>query len=355
MRSGRVLAILAGLAVFCLLLYMLRSVLTPFVAGLAVAYFLDPLADRLERVGFSRAMAVAVIIATFFLIVIVLLALLIPVAQVQIAGFIDRVPGYMESLRGQLAPLIARLEHALPENQLEQLRSAAGSQAGSAIEWVGSLFRRVLSGGVALFNLVSLVVVAPLVAFYMLRDWDRLVEGIDDLLPKRIQPTVRAQAAEIDRTLSGFVRGQALVCLLLGTFYAVGLSLVGLEFGLIVGLGTGLMSFIPYFGMGLGLIVGMGIALAQFSDWMPIALTAGVFALGQVIEGNFLTPRLVGDRVGLHPVWVLFAVLAGGALLGFAGVILAIPVAATIGVLVRFAVNHYRQSLLYGAGGDTDP
>ena len=355
MRSGRVWAVLAGLAVLAILLYMLRSVLAPFLAGIAVAYLLDPLADRLERVGFSRTMAVAVIIAAFFLMAIILLALLIPVAQVQIVGFIERVPGYVESLRSQLAPLIDRLENALPESQLQQLRDAAGSQAGSAIEWVGSVFKGMLSGGVALVSLLSLVVVMPLVAFYMLRDWDRLVARIDDLLPKRVQQTVREQAAEIDRTLSGFVRGQALVCLLLGTFYAVGLSLVGLEFGLIVGLGTGLVSFIPYFGMALGLIVGMGIAIAQFSEWLPIALTAGVFAIGQVIEGNFLTPRLVGDRVGLHPVWVLFAVLAGGALLGFTGVILAIPIAATIGVLVRFGVDRYRRSQLYAAGGDADP
>ena len=163
---------------------------------------------------------------------------------------------------------------------------------------------------------------------------------------------MREQAAEIDRTLAAFVRGQATVCLLLGAFYAIGLSLVGLDFGLVVGLATGLVSFVPYFGMALGLAVGLAIAFAQFSDWVPIALVGAVFAAGQVIEGNFLTPRLVGERVGLHPVWVIFAVLAGGSLIGFTGVILSIPIAATIGVLVRFAVARYRQSRLYGPDGD---
>jgi predicted PurR-regulated permease PerM len=354
MRNAKIWAGLAGVAVVCVLIYMLRGVLTPFLAGAAIAYFLDPLADRLERLGCSRTLAVTLIIATFFLIVILALALLIPVIQAQVTGFLDRVPGYIDSLRAQAGPLIDRLRAALPEGQMQDLRSAAGEQAGTAIKWVGGFFSGMLTGGVALLNLISLIIVMPLVAFYMLRDWDRMVRRIDELLPGTIQATVREQAAEIDRTLSAFVRGQALVCFMLGAFYAVGLSLVGLEFGIVVGFGTGVMSFIPYFGMGLGLIVGMGIAFAQFSDWVPIALTAGVFAVGQFIEGNFLTPRLVGDRVGLHPVWVIFAVMAGGALLGFTGVILAIPVAATIGVLVRFAVERYRQSRHYALGGDAE-
>lgn len=352
MRNAKLWAGVAALAVLCWLVYLLSGVLTPFLAGAAIAYFLDPLADRLQRMGCSRTLAVTLIIAAFFLIVILALALLIPVIQAQVTGFLDRVPGYIEALRAQAGPLIDRLRAALPEGQMQDLRSAAGEQAGTAIKWVGGIFTGVLTGGVALFNIISLVIVMPLVAFYMLRDWDRMVRRIDELLPGAIQQTVREQAAEIDRTLSAFVRGQALVCFMLGAFYAVGLSAVGLEFGIVVGFGTGLMSFIPYFGMGLGLVVGMGIAVAQFSDWLPIALTAAVFAVGQFIEGNFLTPRLVGDRVGLHPVWVIFAVMAGGALLGFTGVILAIPVAATIGVLVRFAVERYRQSRVYAPGGD---
>lgn len=352
MRNGRLLAVLIGAAVFCLLVYMLRSVLMPFVAGMAVAYFLDPLADRLERAGCSRTVAVALITAGFFLVAILLLALLIPLLQMQVSGFVGRVPGYVDALRGQWGPFIDRLAAALPNQQLEQLRVAAGAQAGAAVQWLGGLIQSLFRGGIALVNLVSLVVIMPLVAFYMLRDWDRIVAQIDSLLPRRIAPAVREQAAEIDRTLAAFVRGQSTVCLLLGVFYAIGLSLVGLDFGLVVGLATGFVSFIPYFGMGLGLVIGLGIAFAQFTDWVPIALVAAVFAAGQLIEGNFLTPRLVGERVGLHPVWVIFAVLAGGALIGFTGVILSIPAAATIGVVVRFAVARYRRSGLFAPDGD---
>ena len=218
--------------------------------------------------------------------------------------------------------------------------SAVWSRAPGAAAWPSSASLRLL-------------VITPLVAFYLLRDWDRIVARIDSLLPSRIRPIVREQAKEIDDILAGFVRGQATVCLLLGVFYAVGLSLAGLDFGVIVGLGTGLISFIPYFGMTIGLVTGMGIAVAQFADWVPIAIVAGVFAVGQVLEGNVITPRLVGNRVRLHPVWVIFAVLAGGALFGFTGILLALPAAAVIGVLVRFAVSRYQGSSLFDRDGDS--
>jgi len=353
MRPGRIWGAIAGLVALGLLVYLLSGMLMPFVAGLLVAYFLDPLADRLERAGCSRTLAVALIVAAFFLAAVILLVLLIPVLHTQVTGFIERVPAYVDALRAQLGPLLDRLAAVLPDHALDQLRAAAGSQAGGALQWLGGLIGGVLQGGAALIGLLSLVVITPLVAFYMLRDWDRIIRHVDDLLPRHIAGTVREQAAEIDRTLAAFVRGQATVCLLLAAFYGIGLSLVGLEFGLIVGIGTGLISFVPYFGMGLGLVVGLGIALAQFATWGPIALVAAVFAAGQVIEGNFLTPRLVGGRVGLHPVWVIFAVLAGGSLFGFTGVIIAIPTAAAAGVLVRFAIARYRRSLLYTEGGDS--
>jgi predicted PurR-regulated permease PerM len=352
MNATRFLGWLAGLAVFCLLLYLLRGVLMPFVAGMLVAYFLDPVADRLERAGCSRTVAVVIITGTFFLALAILIVLLVPVLQAQIAGFIGRLPDYLGILRGHVEPLIARATESLPGGELEQLRSAIGAYAGDAVHWVGEIIQRVWRGGMALLNILSLIVITPLVAFYLLHDWDRMVARIDSLFPRSIVPTVRQQATEIDRTLSAFVRGQATVCLLLGIFYAIGLTLVGLDFGLIVGLGTGIISFIPYFGMAIGLVVGMGIAFAQFSDWLPIAMVAGVFLVGQVVEGNFLTPRMVGNKVGLHPVWVIFAVLAGGALFGFTGVLLSIPAAASIGVLVRFAVSRYQVSAVYGDGSE---
>ena len=354
MRIGKIWVGLAGLAVFCLLLYLLRSVLVPFVAGMAVAYFLDPVADRLEEKGCSRTLAVVIINVVFFIVLTLLIVLLIPLLQAQVVGFVSRVPGYFEVLRGIVEPILERLAAVVPEQQLDQLRASAGSFAGNLLQWAGEVFKGIWRGGMAVVNLLSLIVIMPLVAFYLLRDWDRIVEYIDDALPRNIAPVVRGIAADIDSTLSAFVRGQALVCLLLGCFYAIGLTLVGLDFGLVVGLGTGIISFIPYFGMAIGMVVGLGIAVAQFSDWVPIALVAAVFGVGQIVEGNFLTPRMVGDKVGLHPVWVIFAVMAGSALFGFTGMLLSIPAAASIGVLVRYAVSRYRDSDMYGSekGGE---
>lgn len=350
MPTRQIWSYLAGLAIFCFLLYILRGVLLPFVAGALVAYFLDPVADRLEAMGCSRTLAVTIITAAFFIILAALILLLVPVLQSQITGFIQRLPDYFEVLRGQIQPLLERLNDGLPGGELDQLRSLAKTYAGDAMQWLGQILSRIWAGGMALVNLLSLVIIMPLVAFYMLRDWDLIVAKVDSMVPRRMAPTVREQAAEIDRTLAAFVRGQATVCLILGAFYAIGLSLVGLDFGLVVGLGTGLISFIPYFGMAIGLVAGMGIAVAQFSDWVPIAMVAGVFAVGQVLEGNFITPRLVGEKVGLHPVWVIFAVLAGGALFGFTGVLLSLPVAASIGVLVRYAVSRWQDSADYRSG-----
>ncbi len=227
---------------------------------------------------------------------------------------------------------------------LADLRSTAGAQVGAIVGWIGAALVRVVSSGVALTNLLSLLFITPVVAFYLLRDWDRLVVQIDALLPRQHRDTVRTQLLEINRNLAGFARGQATVCLVLAIFYATGLSVIGLEFGLVVGLGIGFLSFIPYVGSITGLIVSLGIALAQFPTWGPVGLVLGFFVLGQILEGYVLTPRLVGNRVGLHPVWVIFALLAGGALFGFVGLLLAVPVAAVIGVLIRFAVVQYRDS-----------
>jgi predicted PurR-regulated permease PerM len=334
-----------------LLLYLLSGVLLPFVAGLLVAYFLDPVADRLERLGFSRTVATTVITAAFFVLVGAAAALLLPLLQGQIMGLVAKAPTAVGVIREQAEPLLERLQATLTEEQVARLREAAGSYAGEAARLLGTLVGRVLSGGAAFFQVLSLVVITPLVSFYLLRDWDQIVARFDDLMPRDIAPDVRTQMGEIDRTIAAWVRGQATVCVLLGAWYGIGLTLVGLEFGLGVGFLTGLISFVPYFGMGLGLAVALGIAFAQFSGVLPFALVAGVFAAGQVVDAYLLTPKLVGERVGLHPVWVIFALLAGGALFGFTGVLLAVPVAAVIGVVVRYAIARYRESSYYLGGG----
>jgi predicted PurR-regulated permease PerM len=219
------------------------------------------------------------------------------------------------------------------------------------VTWGTNLLGQVISGGVAIANLISLLVITPVVAFYLLRDWDRIVARVDTWLPRGHAGAIREQAREIDRTLAGFLRGQGTVCLILGVFYAIGLTLAGLDFGLVVGLVAGLLSFIPYVGAIVGLVLSVGLALVQFDDWLRIAVVAGIFFVGQAVEGNFLTPKLVGESVGLHPVWIIFGLLAGGALFGFVGVLLAVPAAAVIGVGVRFALGRYMQSPYYHGGG----
>lgn len=348
MTAGRQLTFWAGAFVLLMLaLYVLGDILLPFVAGMAIAYFLDPAADKLEGWGLPRWAAATVLTTLFLLAVVAFLLLLVPLLQSQIVNLIDNLPRYVEQIRAQLNDLLALIQARLDPEDLQRLRDAVGGLAGNTLAWLGRVVGRIWSGGVALLNLLSLIFITPIVAFYLLRDWDRIVARMDQLLPRSHAEVVREQIVEIDRTLSGFARGQALVCLLLGLFYAVALTAAGLEFGLIVGLATGLVTFIPYFGMIFGLLVSLGLAFAQFDDWLRIGLVAAIFIIGQVIEGNFITPKLVGDRVGLHPVWMIFALLAGGALFGFVGVLAAVPLAATIGVLMRFAIKQYQASPLY--------
>ncbi len=335
---------------FCIiafLLYLLSGVLTPFVAGMAVAYFFDPVADRLEKIGCSRGLAAGLIIAAFFIVAFGGLVLLFPLLQSQVVGLISKTPALIDAVRLQAEPLMQRLQADLTPEAVERLRDAAGDYAGDLIRWLTGILAKMWSGGVAFLQLASLIVITPVVAFYLLRDWDAITKRVDAWLPQSSAPLIRRQMSEINKTIAGFVRGQSSVCLLLAVFYALGLTLLGLQFGLLVGLGAGLISFIPYVGASIGFLVGVGIALAQFSDWLPIILVAVVFIIGQIAESYFLTPRLIGEQVGLHPVWIIFALLASGAIFGFTGVLLAIPVAAVIGVLARFGIESYKKSNLY--------
>jgi predicted PurR-regulated permease PerM len=344
---------MAGLVLFLAAVFVLRGILLPFVLGMAVSYFLDPAADYFERLGLSRTLSATVLTIVFLVGAIAVLLVLVPLLQSQILAFAARAPEYADLLRARAEDLLAMVQARLSPEDLERLRAAMAEFAGGAVSWIGKLISGVWSGGLALVNLVSLAVITPVVTFYLLRDWDKLIAKLDHWLPRDHADTIRAQAVLINETLAAFARGQAIVCVLLGAFYGIGLSLVGLEFGLIVGLVTGLISFVPYFGMLTGFVVGISLAFVQFDSLTPVALVAAVFVVGQVIEGNIVSPKLVGDRVGLHPVWMIFALMAGGALFGFMGVLLAVPVAATIGVLSRFALDRYLAGPLYGGDGDS--
>lgn len=334
-------------ALFAAIIYLLRGALLPFVAGMGVAYLLDPVADRLERWGLPRTAASLLIIFAFLLVVSMVLVVLVPILTDQVSDLVARAPAYIDELRREVQPMLRKLRARLTPGQAAQMDEAIKSHAGDIVGWVGQIIAGILTGGAALLSLMGLMFIMPVVAFYMIRDWDRMVAHIDSLLPRHNALTIRKLAQEIDDRLSGFVRGQALVCLLLGGWYAIGLTLVGLDFGLLLGTGAGLLSIIPYLGNIVGLGTSLLLATAQFDSWVPIALVAAVFVSGQVLEGNFVSPKIVGDRVGLHPVWLLFAVTAGAALLGITGALLAVPVAAAMGVLVRHGVQRYRDSALY--------
>lgn len=348
-----------GVAAVLAALYLFRGILLPFVIGMAVAYFFDPAVDRLEGWRLPRGVAAALVLAAFFSVGLIALILLVPLLQAQLVTFLHNVPEYVAWFRERAVPLMEAVHARLPAEDVEGLRKAAGAYAGDVIAWVGRVVGGLWSEGVTLFNLLALLFVTPIVAFYLLRDWDRMVARIDGWLPRSHAPLIREQLRLLDATLAGFVRGVGLVCLLLAAFYAVALTLIGLDYGLVVGIAAGLVSFIPYFGALAGVVVATALALFQFSQWLPIALVVTTFAVGQAVEGNFLTPRLVGARIGLHPVWMLFALFAGGALFGFVGVLLAVPVAALVGVLGRFAIARYLESPLYrgegGTGGSAGP
>ena len=338
---------LVGWAVFLSLVYVLSGVLTPFVAGLAVAYFLDPLADRVEAVLKSRSAATALILLAFFVVVSALGMALFPLLKAQVTGLIARLPEAVAAAHELLDPLVAQIASELGADEIQNLKDNAGAFAGNVASWIIDVLQSLFLGGKAVVNTLSMLFIMPVVAFFLLRDWDLLVAKVDELLPRASADTIRAQFRDIDATIAGFVRGQATVCLALGAIYATGLTLVGLEFGLLIGIGTGLMAFVPYVGMIIGLLVAFGVALMQFSDPVSFVLVAAVFGFGQTVDAAFLTPNLVGGRVGLHPVWIIFALMAGGTLFGFTGVLLAVPVASIIGVLVRFALGRYRDSALY--------
>lgn len=336
-------------------LYMLKAILLPFVVGFAIAYLLDPSVDRLEAAGLSRTLATTVITGAFFAIVILLLLVLYPLLETQTAGFLARVPDYVERIRGIALPFLEGGITGLESSDLDGIRGVAADFAKQSVAWLGQALGNLWHGGLALFNLLSLIFVTPVVAFYLIRDWDRIVAVVDGLLPRRDAEVIREQMCQIDEALSGFVRGQGSVALVLGVLFAVGWSLTGLDFGLLIGLGAGLLAFIPYVGAVIGFGTAFIVGLVQFGiDPLHLGLITAIFVVGQTLDGVFLTPHLVGGRIGLHPVWVIFALMAGGALFGFVGIFLAVPVSAVISVLLRFGIERYQTSNTYLGVGNQE-
>lgn len=328
-------------------IWLLKPILLPFVAGGVIAYFLDPLVNRLSARGMPRSFGSLLVLVGFILIVVWALILVVPLVQSQIAALIAALPGYVAALREKFAPRVTEWLATLSPHDVEKLREAASNSVGSAAVWAGDMLKQLVSSGLALFDVAALIVVTPVVAFYLLRDWPAVTRETDSLVPRKNHQFFRQAVDEIDRALSGFLRGQALVCLSLGIIYGVGLTLVGLKYGATIGIIAGFLSFIPYVGSTFVLIASTILALIQFDNFVSILPVFAVFLVGQGLEGYVLTPKLVGDRVGLHPVWILFAIFAGASLFGFVGVLIAVPVAAIVGVLIRLGLTRYRSSALY--------
>lgn len=347
---------LVAIVFFIGFLMLFRSILLPFVAGMALAYFLDPVADFLERLGLSRLVATALIVFSFIMTFIFGLAFFLPLLTHQAAAFAEQVPTLVTRLQEMIASTDNKWLQGIVGENGGTLQGTINKWMGEGVGWISTVLNKVWSSGKAVVDVLSLLVVTPVVAFYMLYDWDNMVAKIDNWLPRENQATVREIMRDINSAVAGFIRGQGTLCLILGSFYAISLSVLGLNFGLLIGLFAGLISFIPYVGSITGLVIAVSVALVQFwPDWIPVAIVAAIFGVGQFFEGNILQPKLVGESVGLHPVWLMFALFAFGSLFGFTGLLLAVPAAAAVGVVVRFALKRYLQSELYKGHGGHGP
>ncbi len=338
---------LVAIASFFVFLYLIRSILLPFVVGMLAAYFLDPAVDRLRKRGWSRSAAAALITAIFFVIVATACGLLVPQILQQLASLASELPGYIHTLHEKYAADIDRYTALLSKQQTESIKNTAASAGGTLANALSTIIPSMLQSGLAVLNLLSLIFLTPVVIFYLLRDWKELVQRIDDMLPRDHAVTIREQLKEIDRTLSGFIHGQTNVCLIMAVYYGITLSGIGLNFGLGMGILTGFLLFIPFVGYVFSLLVCLAIALFQFGLEAHFFFTVAVFAVGVVMETGVITPKLVGSKVGLHPIWIIFGMLAGAALFGFVGILISLPVTAVVGVLVRFALRQYLCSTMY--------
>ena len=330
-------------SILLIFLWLLGDILLPFVLGAAIAYLLDPIVDRLERLGTGRVLGTILILMAAFFVLFFIFLLLIPLVIDQFRMLAAAAPDLVTSIQALVLNQIASIS---PES--EALNSTVSNLSTMAQEKLGIIFGSVMASAISLIDVIMLMVITPVVAVYLLVDWDRILEKINELLPLDHASVVRSLASEIDSTLSAFVRGMIAVCLVLGIYYATALSLIGLEFGLIIGFIAGLVSFIPYVGALLGGVLAIGLALIQFwGDFELVALVVGVFIVGQIFEGNILTPKLVGNSVGLHPVSLILALSLFGAFFGFIGLLLAVPLAASAGVILRFFIKKYKMSRLF--------
>ncbi|MDE8346302.1 MAG: AI-2E family transporter [Acidocella sp.] len=343
---------LALVAVFILVLWgflrLFSSILMPFVVAAGLAYFLDPAVSRLARLGLRRPAGTLLVLSGVVLFVALFILLLYPVIAVQAASLASNLPKYIATAQKDFGHLIAQVERRLgPGAMSQKLRDIASNQAGTIVSYAGTAAGNIIGSGFAVVNILTLLVITPIVTFYFLRDWPGIIRHVDNWLPRPYEAVIRAQAIEVNRILAAWIRGQAICCLILAMIYAAGLTIIGLDLGLIVGLAAGLISFIPYVGTIAGAVAAILLSLSQNPGWNGVLLVLAVFGFGQALNDYVIQPRFLGDRVGLPAVWVIFSLFAGGAAFGFLGIMLAVPVTATLGVLARFWLRRYLASPLY--------
>ena len=333
---------------FLAVVWILKDILLPFVVGMAIAYLLGPVVGRMIRAGVPRRLSALLILLSFIALVAVILAMTIPFIYRELVQLAQDLPQYADQVQDHLTPYITWLQNILPVGDLSSFQDTLKNNIGRAFRFGGTLAVSLASGGKAVAGIATFIVLTPIVAFFMMSEWVRITKWIDDMIPRGSYETVRGLLTQIDRKLSGFIRGQLIVSVMLGIAYAIALSLAGLKFGFLIGLMAGFLSIIPLVGSTIGLIVSVVVAWFQSGELSYVGLIAAIFLVGQFLEGNVITPKIMGQSVGLHPLWILFALLAGGSLFGILGMFLAVPVAAIIGVLMAFAVTRYRKSRYYG-------
>lgn len=334
-------------AVVIFIVWSVEGILMPFIVSFVAAYMLNPVIEFFERWKIQRPLSSFVIVLSFFTLIVSGILIAIPFLKEEILKLAMVLPRYSQKMYIFLEPYVTEIRDLLNVSGLHAFDETFTNHLGKMATWSLQAAAGLFTNTLALANMIGLIVLTPIITFYLLRDWPLMVGSFKGLLPPKHSLKVVGLLERINQTLGGYLRGQALVCLTLFGYYACMLSLVGLNFSFTIASITGFFAFIPYFGYLIGVVAALGVALAQFEDWTPICLVVGVFLGGQILESYFLLPRMVGTRIGLHPVWIIFSLLAGGLLMGFSGLLFAMPVAATIGVLVRFVVDEYRNSIYY--------
>ena len=327
--------------------WMFKSVLTPFVLGIVIAYLLNPLVKGFSTKGIGRTTSSAFIICLFFILIITVIIFVAPVVAQESADLIEALPSYLDNCFKWIQPHTVWFQENFGENYMGDAKAFLKENISKILTFSGGLAGGLAAGGQALVGATTTLVLTPLVAFYMMREWPAITQWVEDLIPRNHETVIKDLLAQIDGKLSGFIRGQVTVAFLLGIIYAIALTIAGLNYGFLIGISAGILSIIPMVGSTIGLLVSVAVAWFQSGELQYVFIIAAIFVIGQLVEGNVLSPKLLGDSVGLHPLWILFALMAGGSLLGILGMLIAVPVAAVIGVLVSFVILQYKNSSLY--------